>query len=531
MPILLLNTPTYSTNITQNVMLLEYNNCLIKNRLLAINHHQHANPVAAEQQIETCQSTKMSTPSATGAKYKTTTATTAAVATTATTPETNEITRSALEAANMYLQQQQQQQFQRQQLHHQQQQQQQHQHQQQQHLLMQQHMLQQNLLSAANSTSPLQHLNNIFGLNFNPALQNSPSQLATVPSPAATMPLAASSIFHIQNNLQHLLAGIAPQQQQQFNQLYQEFYGNMLPQHYHEQQMLRELIAATSTAQTDILPVNSMIKCETPMATTTTNTLSQDTAPPPTLLATRVAGGVTNMLLDDEVVEDNLPGGGGNTPKTGGDNDAHGGDIDGGAIGGIAPNHNDCSSGIGNMASLEQQHNETTHANQHQHHNQPHSHHQPTSQYQLSQPPHKQYQQQLGNNKLPKAQSATSHQTTRVPTTTPITTTATTNREPQPSTSGLALANNQPPDLSEADIKSDVAGGGGGGVEVTRSDIGRGNASSVTLQTPVNNTATLTATTTSGTTTTTSNVGKLGFEASDGLEKCFKTHLMPYKNN
>lgn len=451
MPILLLESQAYSINpLNKSVMLLEYNNCLIRDRISQTNQ-----TISTEHEpkleSKSSKSIKMTTPSTTTSKYK-------ASATT----DTNKAT--TIDVAALYMQQQ----------HHLHSQHQLHQQQQhQQNLFMQQHLLQQNMLTAVTSTSPLQHLNNIFGLNFN----TSPPPHSPVPPPAAvnnTMPLSASTIFHVNNNLQHLLTGIPPQQQQQFQQLYQEFYDNMLPQHYHEQKMLRDLIQATSTAQTDILPVNSstmMIKPEA-AAIMTSNSPPPSTTP---LAATSTMVSNSPAITPLETFG-NVTAAAAATAATGADDAV---DCDAGNIGGVALNHkdDDCS----NMASLERQHNESTHANQTRH--QQHHHHRSQTQYLLL---HHQQQQHLGNNKVPRASqpSATttttdiiSQPTARV---TPPTSSATISVVS--ASSAFNIKTTAAVDVSEADIKCGVGVGG-------TVDIGGGSTSSMTSMTPVSETS------------------------------------------
>uniref|UniRef100_A0A1I8PQJ4 Uncharacterized protein n=1 Tax=Stomoxys calcitrans TaxID=35570 RepID=A0A1I8PQJ4_STOCA len=434
MPVVLLlkSQPHTAITIKRNVMLLEHNICLIRNRNIQTNSNLEENEL---QQIEDF--VKMTTPSTSSAKYKTST----------------DANKSSLDAATTFILQQQQQQQQHQQ-----------------HFLMQQQMMQQNMLTAAaaaaaatSSTSPLQHLSNIFGFNFN---GSPPPVMPPTSAVATTMPLTASALFQVNNNLQHVLAGVSPQQQQQLQQLYQEFYSNMLPQqHYAEQQMLRDLIQATSSAQTDILPVkSSSIKMET---------LQNEPQPSQhQLLPASTPLAMTNSLTPLETTFANI---------TSVANATSDGGID------VALNHNDCG---GNMASLERQHNESTHANQHQH----------QLHYQLFQQQQQQQQQQQpqqGNNKLPKALSTTtSHQITRAPISAAETTTGTTTTTPTPTSTipSLCLATSNKTDLSEAGIKCDfgvAATHDGGGVDegsTSTVDI-RGNISSMTSLTPVNHIA------------------------------------------
>ncbi|XP_046807804.1 mediator of RNA polymerase II transcription subunit 13 isoform X2 [Lucilia cuprina] len=352
----------YNKNSIKSVMLLEHNNSYIIDRIQS--NHNKQKLLEGKYTFNTI---KMTTPSTTTTNYK-----------------INNETANTNEAANLYTQQEQE--------HHHIIQQHQQQQQQQQHLLqMQQHLMQQNIMT----TSPLQHLNNIFGLNLNNARS------------ATTMPLAASPIFHV-NNLQHLLVGVTPQQQQQFQQIYQEFYGNMLPQHQHyqhEQQILRDLIQATNMETT-----NTNMETHSPLVATgavSSGMLKSETCNKNTLpLHTPATAALTNCTtttlspLETFVV------------NTVGLNHRHHH---------LQQRHND----DGNMASLERQHNETAHANQKQ-------------QQQQQQPHYKQ-----SNNKLLKSQTTLTSTLASI-----VTATATAKSQ---ITTNVVTA-----DLLEADIKTSV---------------------------------------------------------------------------
>lgn len=175
--------------------------------------------------------------------------------------------------------------------------------QQQQDLMQMQH----NIMTA----SPLQHLNNIFGLSFN----NS--------SPVLTNSLDASPTLHL-NNLQHLFGEISCQRKQQVQQIYQELYGNILPQqHQHmEQQIFNGLTqpfkAHSTSERFGLLKNETYNRFPLPIVTQTTATIINSS----TTLSPLETVSLNHRLLRQ-------------------------------------PHHND-----GNMALLEQQVNETTHANQ-----------------------------------------------------------------------------------------------------------------------------------------------------------------------
>lgn len=241
------------------------------------------------------------------------------------------------------------------------------QHQQQQQLMLNQQVMQHSAAAAA-LTSPLQHLNNIFGLNM-------PNNAATTTAAATAthLPLAATHLFQA-NNLQHLLAGVTAQQQQhqqqqqqqqqQFQQLYNEFYGSMLPQHYFDNnKMLRSFMASANVNANAIhintkdtypiinagLNVDKLIDCRLPQTELShkeTKTLTPTSTTDMNFVfscnqAGKVSSAVTpsssaslSAVLSDFVSSLNHV------------------------------NSSSSSSDAGNIASLDHQHNETTHANQ-----------------------------------------------------------------------------------------------------------------------------------------------------------------------